>query len=340
MSLDEELATPSSADRPRGPAGAGTGAARGRRRAAGPGAERRKARLSKLDLRLSPYLYIAPFFLLFSVFGIFPLLYTSFVSLHDWDLLGSGPYVGMQNYRELLADEYFWNAVVNTFGIFVLATVPQLLMALGLASLLNSRLRARTFWRMGVLLPNITSVATVAIIFSQFYGRDFGILNWLIGLVGVEPIDWQAHRWSSWIAISTMVDWRWTGYNALIYLAALQAVPHELYEAAAIDGAGKWRRFWTITVPLLRPTIIFTVVVATIGGMQLFTEPLLFDTNPAYATGGSGREFQTLALFLYEQAFKQFRLGYAAAVAWLLLLLMVLVSAVNYLLVRRISSSR
>ena len=119
----------------------------------------------------------------------------------------------------------------------MLATVPQLLFALVLAQLLNQRLRARTFWRMGVLLPNITSVAAVGIIFTLLFARDFGLVNWLLGFVGVEPIDWQDHRWSSWLAISVMVDWRWTGYNALIFLAALQAVPKDLYEAAPIDGA-------------------------------------------------------------------------------------------------------
>ncbi len=126
----------------------------------------------------------------------------------------------------------------------MLATVPQLLLALVLAQLLNQRLRARTFWRMGVLLPNITSVAAVGIIFTLLFARDFGLVNWLLGHVGVDPIDWQEHRWSSWLAISTMVDWRWTGYNALIFLAALQAVPQDLYEAAAIDGASPVRQFW------------------------------------------------------------------------------------------------
>src|SRR4029453_5553892 len=132
------------------------------------------------------------------------------------------------------------------------------------------------FFRLSVILPMATSVAAVSIVFSQLYSRDFGIVNWLLGGVGVGPIEGQASKWSSWTAVATMVNWRWTGYNALIYLAAMQAIPKDLYEAASIDGASRRKQFWAITLPMLRPTVIFTVIISTIGGFQLFTEPLLF----------------------------------------------------------------
>ena len=199
--------------------------------------------------QVTGYTFISPFFVVFAVFGLFPILFTFWVSLHDWSLLGAHTWSGLDNYSQLLRDENFWNALINTLGIFVLATVPQLIVALALAQLLNQRLRARTFWRMGVLLPNITSVAAVGIIFTLLFARDFGLVNWLLSQVGVDTIDWQEHRWSSWLAISMMVDWRWTGYNALIFLAALQAVPKDLYEAASIDGASQVRQFCSITVP-------------------------------------------------------------------------------------------
>ncbi|HCT79002.1 MAG TPA: hypothetical protein DGT23_21065, partial [Micromonosporaceae bacterium] len=185
--------------------------------------------------KASPYLFIAPFFVIFGVFGLFPLGYTAWVSLHDWGLAGNDGFVGLDNYTALFGDPDFWNAVVNTLGMFVLATVPQLTLALMLASLLNRSLRALTFYRMGVLAPIVTSVAAVGIVFSQIFDRDAGLVNGLLGLVGVDAIDWQADKWSSWIAISTMVNWRWTGYNALIYLAAMQSIPRDLYEAAEID---------------------------------------------------------------------------------------------------------
>ena len=295
--------------------------------------------LSRWDTRFSPYLLVAPFFLLFGVFGLYPLVRTAWVSLFDWSLLGEHTWVGLDNYGRLLGDPYFWNAVVNTLGMFLLATVPQLLIALGLASVLNRRLRGRTFFRLGVLVPNVTSVAAVSIIFTLIFARDFGLVNWLLEKVGVEAIDWHATRLSSWTAISVMVDWRWTGYNALILLAALQAVPRDLYEAAAIDGASAWRQFWSITIPMLRPTLLFVVIVSTIGGVQLFAEPLLFNSGAGALAGGTSRQFQTIAMYLVERAFPGQEFGYAAAIAWVLFLLIAVVSVINVWLISRIRSA-
>lgn len=284
--------------------------------------------------------FVSPYFLVFAVFGLFPLGYTAWVSMHEWTLLaGKVEFVGLANYRELMADSSFWRALINTFGIFLLATIPQLVLATVLAQMLNTRLRARTLWRMGVLLPNVASVAAVGIIFGLIFARDYGIANWLLGFVGVDTIDWRAHRWSSWIAIATMVDWRWTGYNALILLAALQSVPKEMYEAARIDGASSWRQFWSITVPMLRPTLIFVTIVATIGGIQLFTEPLLFNPGANAISGGNRGQFQTVAMYLVQEAFTGQRFGYASTIAWVLFLIIALVATINLLLLRRIRSA-
>jgi len=296
----------------------------------------------RLDQKASPYLYVAPFLILVSVFGLVPLLYTAYVSLNRWNLLDSEghTWVGLGNYRRLLGDPYFWNALGNTLSIWILSTIPQLLIALGLAQLLHHRMRLRSLFRVGVLLPNVTSVAAVALIFALLFGRDYGLVNWVLGLVGVQPVDWSSGRLSSHIAIATMVTWRWTGYNALIYLAAMQAIPRERYEAASIDGAGAVQQLRYVTVPGLRPIIIFTVIISTIGNLQLVAEPLLFDPARSVggASGGSDRQFQTLALYLYEQGFQQFRFGYAAAVAWTLFLIICVLALAGYLLVRRIRS--
>jgi len=286
-----------------------------------------------------PYLFIAPFFVLFAVFGLYPLVRTAWVSLYDWSLLGDHSFVGTDNYVELFADPYFWNAVRNTLGMFVLATVPQLLLALGLAQVLNQRLRGRTFLRLGILIPNVTSVAAVGIIFTLIFARDFGVVNWFLGLFGVDPVNWQQGRLSSWTAISVMVDWRWTGYNALILLAALQAVPRDLYEAAALDGASSWRQFRSITIPMLRPTLLFVSVVSVIGGVQLFTEPLLFNAGAGAIQGGTQRQFQTVAMYLVEEAFTGQDFGYAASIAWLLFVLIAIVSVINVWLITRIRSA-
>lgn len=288
-----------------------------------------RRKLSRLDLKAGPYLYISPFYLLFAVFGLWPLGYTFWVSLHHWELIGGHKYTGLRNYRLLLTDPQFWNAVGNTTAMFAVSTIPQLLLALFLANALTRRLRGATLWRLGVLLPLVTSVVAVGVVFSQLFGRDYGAINWLLG----SHIDWQSTRPTQWIAISVMVDWRWTGYNTLIFLAAMQAIPRDLYEAAAIDGASRTRQFWRITLPSLRPTLLFVTIISTIGGMQLFTEPLIFNQN--YMQGGNLRQGQTVAMYMFENAFQRFQYGYGSAVAWLLFLIIGLFSGVNYLLLRR-----
>ncbi|MER6753820.1 sugar ABC transporter permease [Micromonospora echinofusca] len=296
---------------------------------------RRRYLLNRLDLKYSPYLYIAPFFLIFGAFGLYPMVRTAWMSLHDWDMIGDHSFIGFDNYTRLLSDEYFWNALRNTIGIFALSTIPQLLLALFLANLLNRTfLRAKTFFRMAIFVPNVVSVAAVAIVFGMLFQREFGLFNWLLSLVGVDAVDWDGQRWSSWTAIASMVNWRWTGYNTLILLAGMQAIPKDLYEAAAIDGASQWRQFWQITLPMLKPTFIFVVILSTIGGMQLFTEPLLFGNGNII--GGNQREFQTLAMYMYEMGIVNLNTaGYGAAVAWAIFMIIVLVSLINFLLVRR-----
>ena len=301
-----------------------------------------RSRLHRVDSKASPYLYISPFFVLFGLFGLFPLGYTAWVALTDRTLLDPhASFVGLDNFSALIHDSYFWNAVENTLGIFLISTIPQLAFALFLAYLLNTKLRARTFFRMFVLLPQVTSLVAVALIFTQLFSHDYGLVNYVLGQFGIHAVNWEAGRFSSWIALSVMVTWRWAGYNALIYLAAMQGIPDELYEAAAIDGAKAWKQFRYVTVPLLRPTIIFTVIVSTIGGLQLFTEPYLFEPLKQGATGGSARQYQTVVMYLYEKAFAgtQFNFGYAAAIGWALFLLIGVISLVNYLIVRRIRSA-
>lgn len=297
--------------------------------------ERRRFTLDRLDLTYSPYVYIAPFFLIFGAFGLYPMARTAWMSLHDWDMIGERTFIGLDNYTRLLSDDYFWNALVNTFGIFALSTIPQLLLALFLANLLNrTLLRAKTFFRMAIFIPNVVSVAAVAIVFGMLYQREYGLVNWLLGFVGIDQVDWDGQTWSSWTAIASMVNWRWTGYNTLILLAGMQAIPRDLYEAAEIDGAGQWRQFWRITLPLLRPTFVFVVILSTIGGMQLFTEPLLFANGSII--GGNQREFQTLAMYMYEMGLVNLNsAGYGAAVAWALFMIIGLLSLLNFVLVRR-----
>jgi cellobiose transport system permease protein len=290
--------------------------------------------------RWSPYGYIAPFFVLFGVFGLFPFAFTFYVALFDWNPIGDQVFIGGDNFTRMFGDPRFWNAARNTVSIWFLSTVPQLVLALVLAHVLNhARLRFALFFRMSVLVPYVTSVAATAIVFAQLFDRDYGLLNWLLGLVGVEPIDFVQSTLGSHVLIATMVTWRWFGYTTLLYLASLQSVPRAIYEAAAIDGAGPWQRFRHITIPSLRPVIIFTVVTSTIGGLQVFTEPLLIATG-APLTCGSVRQCQTLTLFLYEQGFGEFEFGYGSAIGVALFVMVVVIAAINYLLSTRIRADR
>ncbi|MEE2569915.1 sugar ABC transporter permease [Pseudarthrobacter sp. J64] len=296
-----------------------------------------KQRLNVFDVKASPYLYVAPFFILFALVGLFPLVYTFVVSLYDWHLLkGQGDFVGLGNFVEVLQDRFFWNSLLNTLSIFLLSAIPQLAVALFLAAVLDQNLRAKTFWRMSVLLPYVVTPVAVAMIFTNMFGEQYGLINNVLGNFGIDPVMWKSETFPSHVAIATMVNWRWTGYNALILLAAMQAVPRELYESAALDGAGAVRRFFSITLPGIRPTMVFVVITATIGGLQVFTEPRLFD--PATA-GGSQRQFQTTVLYLWEMAFQRQNFGKASTIAWLLFLIIVLFGVVNYLISRKIATA-
>ncbi|MBS4218497.1 sugar ABC transporter permease [Bacillus sp. FJAT-49711] len=283
--------------------------------------------------RLSGYLFISPFFILFGVFGVFPLLFTSFLSFHKWDILGAKEFIGFQNYKLLFTDPLFWKALGNTFSIWVLSTVPQLIAALIIAFLLNQAfLKAKDIFRLGIFMPNITSIVAVAIVFSAMFGTKYGLVNYSLSFLGIDPINWSGSYLGTHVVISTMVMWRWVGYNAIIYLSGLQGISNDLYEAATIDGANKLQQLIHITIPLLRPVIIFTVLQSTIGGMQIFTEPLLF------GKGGSNQGL-TITLYLYEEAFTRFSFGYAAAIAWMLFFIIIIFSLLNIFLTRKIRSA-
>lgn len=297
-----------------------------------------RQRLSRWDARWAPYLYVSPFFIVFAIVGLFPLVYTAYVSVHDWGLLsGKGEFVGLDNYREVWDNPYFLKQTVNTLSIFVLSSGPQIVVAVVLAALLDTQLRARTWWRMGILLPFVVSPVAVAIIFGSLFGDRYGVINHGLELIGLDAVAWHTDRFASHLAIATMVNWRWTGFNALIFLAAMQAVPRDLYESASLDGAGKVRQFLSVTLPMIRPTMIFVVITSTIGGLQIFAEPRLFDQTNA-RNGGPDRQFGTITMLVYDFGWQLRDLGRASATAWMLFLMILVLAVVNLVLVRRIGS--
>lgn len=322
----------------------------------------RTSRLAKFyhfDKKYMPYVLVSPFFILFGIFGLFPIIFNGIVAFRRWHVLRpqEDGWYGFRNFERLFTDGDFFNALYNTFGIFILSTVPQLLIALVFANLLNRKLRAQTWWRVTALIPYVTPVVASTLIFLVVFGREYGLANWLLGTVGIDfqpderlvgvdwrsgPPDWPtwARKLFPWAAIATMVNWKWIGYNALLYLAAMQSIPKDIYEASAVDGAGPWRQLWQITVPMIRPVVIFTVVISTIGGLQIFTEPQLFDVNPQSADGGAQHEFQTVAQLIYKVGWRHLDLGYAAAMSWALFLIIVAVAVVNAIITNRLGGGR
>ncbi|MFG3338617.1 carbohydrate ABC transporter permease [Glycomyces sp. NPDC048151] len=299
-----------------------------------------REKLNRADAKAMPYALVSPYFILFAVFGIFPMAYTLYASLHAWKL-GSQTkeFVGLDNYEFLLTtyDRFNWS-VVNTLGMFLIATVPQIVCALMVANALNKMIKRAMLWRMLILAPIVTSVVAVGVIFARIWGTEYGMVNGALELVGLDGIDWQTGRFSSWFAVSSMVDWRWMGYNSLIFLAAMQTIPRNLYEAATVDGATPRQQFWKITIPQLKPILIFTVFVSSVGGMTLFVEPMMF--GGGRLDGGADGQFQTTAMVLVDILRTHGNYGISAAVGWLLFIVIGIVAGINFLVVNRIQGNK
>lgn len=283
---------------------------------------------------ISAYLYVSPFFILFLIFGLFPILFSFYLGFQKWNGLGgfaSMEYIGLQNFKWILSDPLFWKSLSNTLIIWVMGTIPQLVVGIILAYALNSALiKMKTLFRVSIFLPYVTSTVAVAIVFGIiFNSQDFGLMNVVLGWFGVDPVSWSTSEWGVKIAIATMVFWRWIGYNTIIYLAGLQGIPNELYEAAEIDGATIWQKIVYITIPMLRPIVILTVFTSTIGALQLFTEPMIF-------LGGAREEGVTVVLYLYREAFTNLAFGPASATAILLFIIILILTSINVLIANRI----
>lgn len=283
------------------------------------------------------YLFIAPFIIMFLIFGLYPVVYSTSLAFYTYDPLSlEQTFVGLGNFQDLMADDRFWIALGNTFEIWAWSTFPQMILAIGFAAILRSRfLKAKTFWRTILLVPNITSVIAVAIIFGQLFGREFGLINLAIGGLGFDHIDFVEDSFASHIAVATMITWRWVGYNSLIFLASMLAIPDELYESAALDGAGAWKQFIYVTLPGLKNTITFVLIVGTIGGLQVYAEPL---TLSGTTDGGSSRQLSTMTMFLFEQTFINGKWGYGAAIGIAITVIVLIISVINFFVTRAVAS--
>ncbi|MFE2104906.1 carbohydrate ABC transporter permease [Kitasatospora sp. NPDC059463] len=289
-------------------------------RPARPGGPVRRARLRR---RAVPYLLLAPALTLFGLFKAYPVVSSMLLSLTP----GSGSVThgtGLANYRRLLDDPLFWTALGNTARILVVQVPVMLALALLLAVGLNTALvRWRAVWRLGVFMPTVTGLVATGILFSFLLNTDNGAVNKALQAIGLPAVDWFGSGFWSRMAIVLVLTWHYTGYNAVIYLAGLQGIPRELYEAAMVDGAGPVRRFLSVTLPALRPVVLFTVVLSTIGTLQLFDEPYVL------TRGGPDNATLTVSMYLYDNGFRYFDFGYASAIAYALTLIVAVLGALQ-----------
>ncbi len=279
---------------------------------------------------LPMYLSIAPFYIVFLAFGIVPVFFSLFLAFQRWDGVGKMQFVGFNNFKFALTDPIFGTAILNTFEIWFMSTIPMLFLALILAFLINQRHRSKMLYQISYYLPMITSVVAITLVFGSLFNEQYGMLNLIITSLHLPGVLWLTDPWGMKWAVTLMVIWRWTGYNALIYMAGLQSIPADFYEAARLDGAATWQIFRYITVPLLRPIILFTVITSTIGGLNLFTEPQVLLGTP----GGPGNGGLTMSLYQYWQAFALNHFGFGAAVSWIMFFIILIFSFANWRIVQ------
>jgi len=261
--------------------------------------------------RLAPYAFISPFYVLFALFMIVPVGGAVYLSLTDWAGIGTPTWVGPKNYVQLFGDGSFYTSLLNTAFYVVVSVVIVVPLSLLVAQALNVRgLRWRDFWRLAYFVPMIVSPIVVALIFGLLYNKQFGLINVGIqAVVGAPAIDWLGDPTWAKVSVAILIVWKWTGYLSIFFLAGLQAVPRELYESASIDGAGAFRKFTNVTLPMLRPVSAFVAVTVLVGSAQIFDEPFLL------TQGGPGDATRSVVMFIYRAAFQRQQFGYAAAAA-------------------------
>ncbi|KHK95528.1 lactose ABC transporter permease [Microbacterium mangrovi] len=278
--------------------------------------------------RSTPYVFLLPTILLFAVFTCYPYVSALWLSLTT-NQDGRTSFAGLANYVRLLQDPLFYTALRNTAVILVVQVPIMLALAVLLSVAFNSLLlKARALWRTLYFVPIVMGLVAYGILFRALFSAQDGFVNQLLGVVGIGPIPWLADPFWAKIAIVIAMTWHYTGQSAIIYLAQLQSIPTELYEAASVDGAGAVHRFWHVTLPGLRPALVLTVILSTIGTLQLFDEPYVL-TN-----GGPDNATLTVGMYLYQNGFQYFDFGYASAIGYALTLIIGVISLVQLRLFR------
>ncbi|MEH7381221.1 sugar ABC transporter permease [Bacillus sp. JJ1533] len=275
----------------------------------------------------APYFFMGPALFLIIIFTIYPVISSFILSFQEVRGVEK-TFVGLSNYTRLFQDPIFYKSLLNTFQILIVQVPLMLFLALLIAvGLHSSMVKFKSLFRIAYFMPAITALVAASIVFMILLDEQFGLVNYLLSLAGIEPIAWLTSPFWAKVSVILVMTWRWTGYNMVIFLAGLQNIPDSLYEAASIDGASKFKQFFMITIPQLKPVFVFTVVMSTIGTLQLFDEPFIL------TEGGPNSATMTITLYLYEVGFKYFEFGYASSIAYVLVLIIAVISWIQMKLV-------
>ena len=285
---------------------------------------------TKSTFSWTPYIFMAPYLVLFAIFVLIPAIFGLWMSLHNWDyLMPEQPWVGLQNYINLFTPGsptagFFWNSMQAT-GIFTLFSVPVLvIIPLLIALILNQSFRGRNFFRAMYFAPYVLGVAVVGILWRYLLQPGFGLINYYLGVLGIGDVPWTTALPWAWISLIGMTVWWTLGFNAIIYLAGLQDINAELYEAAKVDGANRWQRFLNITLPGLRPVFLFIITVTILASANMFGQAYLI------TQGGPNNETRTAIMYIAEEGLRNFRMGSAAAMSYILAIFLVVISILNF----------
>ena len=293
---------------------------------------------SRLRRLLPIYGLILPGMLLFAAWAVFPILQSFVMSFTDWKLRGDSSFVGLENYTRALGDPLFWRALGATVGYTVVTVAGQMILGLSAAILLNEKIHGRSIFRLVYYLPVISSWVIVSLIFVWLYNGQTGVLNWLLkDVLGIidKNVAWLAEPATALWAIAILGVWKGIGWTMVVYLAGLQTVPDELHEAASIDGAGTWARFRNVTIPFLRTTTTFLLIVLTIGGFSAFISIFVMSTAAVGQLGGPLNSTEVLLSYTWKQAFQEIDLAYGAALSFMIAAVVAVISVVEFRFARQ-----
>lgn len=288
------------------------------------------------------YLFLMPFFITFFVLQLYPILYTLYLSFTNLSSANpKGDFIGFGNYIRLFSDKFFLQSIINTCRIWIINFIPQLIFAVGLAAILTrSKIRGKDLFRGVYFLPNLVTAASIGILFNTLLGWQHGPINQILVALRIIGPDAKIHFLASPVLLSSSVSvilwWMWFGHSMILFMAAMVAVPKDYYDAAAVDGAGAWHSFWKITLPLIRPIMLYVLVTSLIGGMSIFDIPFVMGEGQNLGVGGPGNSILTMVMHLYKMAFTGGRQrGYAAAIAFTLFIIILIFSIIIFRLMTR-----